>query len=251
MANNNTKSVGAALPAGSPPVQPAGGSVPAASAGNGSNPAGNSGSGSITVIAPSSGQVPPAATLPGSGFRKEIAAVVAGIEKQFLDSTTLVVNGQSATKSSLLASFGNVESLYASVDTVAQQLKSQRLALKAVLPAAHQLLVGLKAALIGIFGRGNPVLESFGFSGKPRQLTAEQKLARKEKAKATRVQRGTSGKRQKAQNKFTGTVQIQTSVSGLPTAGGNTPAAGGNTSAPAPAVGGSPASGPATDASKS
>jgi hypothetical protein len=130
-----------------------------------------------------------------------------------------------------------VLSLFATVDTVAQQLKSQRLALTAALPAAHQLLAGLKAVLVGIFGKGNPALEAFGFSGvAPRQLTPEQKVARKVKAAATRKQRGTSGKRQKAQNKFTGTVQVQTTLSGTPAASGNAPATSGSAGAPTSAA---------------
>ena len=222
------------------------------SAGSSSNPVSTTGSGSVNLIAPSSGQVPPATTVPGSGFRKEITSVVAGIGTQLLDDTTLVVNGQTVTKASLLTSFGNVLSLFATVDTVAQQLKSQRLALKAVLPAAHQLLAGLKAVLVGIFGKGNPALEAFGFSGiAPRQLTPEQKVARTVKAAATRKQRGTSGKRQKAQNKFTGTVVVQTTLSGTPAASGNAPATSSSTAGASttPAVSGTPAPAPGSSGS--
>jgi hypothetical protein len=215
------------------------------SAGSSSSPVSTTGSGSVNVTVPSLGQVPAATTVPGSGFRNEITAVVAGIGTQLLDDTTLVVNGQTVTKASLLTSFGNVLSLYATVDAVVQQLKSERLTLEAALPAAHQLYVGLKAVLIGTFGKGNPALVAFGFSGKPRQLTAEQKVVRTAKANATRVQRGTSGERQKAQNKFTGTVQVQTTVSGTQAAGGNAPATSSSTAgASTPAVSGTPAPAP-------
>jgi hypothetical protein len=206
----------------------AGVSPSGSSAGSSSSPVSTTGSGSITVNAPQLGQVPAPKTKPGSGFRNEITAVVAGISSQLLDDTTLVVNGQTVTQSSLLTSFGNVLSLYGAVAAADQQLKSQRLALEAALPAAHQLYTGLKAALVGVFGKGNPALVAFGFGPKPRALTVEQKVAATTKAKATRKQRGTQGKVQKAQNTFTGTVAVQTSVSGTSAAGGNAPATSGS-----------------------
>ncbi|MHB8420552.1 MAG: hypothetical protein ACYDCL_20960 [Myxococcales bacterium] len=195
---------------------------------------------------------------PSKAFRKELTAVANGVGTQLPSTTTINVNGQPQSQSSILAALQAVLALYGNVDAAVQSAKSNRLTLEAALPAAHQYLVALKAALVGLFGKGNPVLEAFGFSAsKPRQLTSEQKTARAAKAAATRALRGTGGKRQKAQKTFTGTVQVQTTLSGNQAGAGNSPATGSSTtganSTPAasgtPSVAGAPASGSGTPSS--
>ncbi|MHB8418775.1 MAG: hypothetical protein ACYDCL_11915 [Myxococcales bacterium] len=234
MANNsNTKPSGAVVPAGSPPLS-SGGSVSAGSAGTGSNPSGNAGSGGAPSAGTTPVVIPGSGTKAKSGFRTEVTQVTTGFGTAFPDGSSLVVSGAPTTKSQILDALVALLGLYAAVDTAAATAKSQRQALKAALPAGRQYLIALKAALVAFFGKGNPALVAFGFSGKQRrQLTSEQKLARKEKAANTRKLRGTLGSVQKQDVKFKGDVQVQ--VSSGPSASSGTP---GNNGANAPAAAG-------------
>ncbi len=203
-----------------------GGSI-AGAAGSGSNAAGGG-----SQSTPPSGAIP-ATVVPKYDFRGEVTTLVDAIGKKIPGAPTFVVAGQSITKQGLEDFLNGILALFEEVDTGAQALKQRRLALQAALPGAHQFVVNLKAVLVGLFGKGNPVLESFGIAPKRRQLTTEQKLARQEKAKLTREQRGTGGKRQLALKKFTGQVVVQTAVapSGATIVGPTAPAAGGDTGA--------------------
>ncbi len=166
---------------------------------------------------------------------------------QIPDGSTVLVTGTPVSKQNLIAQFVAFLALFADVDTAAQALQNQRQALTAATPSARLLLAHVKAALVALFGKGNPALVAFGFSGtKPKQLTAAEKTARVAKAKATRDLRGTGGKRQKAGVKFTGQVEVQTHVSGTPAAGGNTPAA-----STSPGAAGAPAGASTTPAGAS
>ncbi len=191
-------------------------------AGVGSTSGGSSaGGGSAPGATPPAGNLPPATTQPRHGFRSEVATIVAALVNIPAGSTVMVA-GQSLTKTGILAVYQPLLDLFAEIDAGVQSLKSQRLALQAALPAAHQFTVNLRAGLVALFGKGNPVLESFGFSGtKPHKLTVEQKTARKAKAAETRALRGTGGKRQKAAVKYTGQIEVQTVKSGAPAAGGS------------------------------
>ena len=208
------------------------GSTPsAASAGASSNTGGSSAGGGTFGGIPPAGASP--LVKPQKTFRKEVTALASGFGSQFPDGSAMVVNGQSMDKSSIVAALQALMVLFGNVDASVQSVKSNRLALEAALPVAHQFAMGLKAALVAFFGRGNPVLEAFGFNlAKPHQLTVEQKTARKAKAAETRKLRGTGGKRQKAAVKFTGKVQVQTTVSGSETSGGNTSPTGSGTAGP-------------------
>lgn len=246
MANSNTKTQ-AVL--GSPTAVAAG-SVPAVSAGNGSNSSGNAGSGGTST---SPAPIPGAGTTAKRGLRTELTQVVSGIGSQFPDDgTSITVNGVSTSKQQLLSTLAALLGLFANVDSAATTLKSQRAALKAASVGGRQLLASIKAELVALFGKGNPALVAFGFSGtQPKPLTAEQKLARKVKAAATRALRGTGGKRQKATKTFTGTVSVQTSVSGTGAASGNAPATSSNTAGVSntPAASGSTAPAPGSTGS--
>jgi len=248
MVNSNKKSLPVKTAAGSPTTVVAG-SVPTNILGNSSNTSGNAGSGGASS---SPTPIPGAGTTAKRGFRTELTQVVAGIGTQFPDGSSIVVNGVVWSKQQLLSALAVLLALFANIDAGASTLKSQRLALKAASPDGRKLLSNIKTALVAFFGKGNPALVAFGFSGtKPRQLTAEQKLASKEKAAATRALRGTGGKRQKAAKTFTGTVQVQTTLSGTQAASGNAPATSSSTAGASstPAVSGTPAPAPGSTGS--
>ncbi len=202
---------------------------------------GTAGSGGGSTSTSSPGNIAGSGTKAKTGLRTEITTLVNGFGTQFPDpSSTLTVSGQATTVSDLLTALAAALGFFAAVDTAVQALKTQRQALTAEQPAARNLVASIKAALIATFGKGNPVLAAFGFSAvKPRVLTVAQKLAKSEKAKATRTLRGTQGPREKLKTQFVGTVQIQTSLSGNQTAGSNAPAAGSNSAGPSTTASGS------------
>ena len=216
------------------------------------------GSGGTATAAPSQGVIPGASAAAKRSPRTEITEIVQGLGTQFpTGNETLQVKGQQVPVSSLITSLVAVLGLFASTDSSRQALKSALLALNAAIPGARVQIADIKVALVALFGRGNPILENFGLNVSPRrQLTAEQKAAANAKAKATRGLRGTQGKRQKADVKFLGTVDVQTSLSGASAASGNAPATGTNpstagapTGAP-PAGSGNPAAGSGSGSSQ-
>jgi len=213
------------------------------SAGASSNTGGSTAGGGNFGGIPSAGASP--LVKPRKGFRKEVTLLASGFGFSFPDGSSLSVNGQSMDKSSILAALQAALVLYGNLDAAVQQAKSSRVALEAALPVIHQFVVALKGGLVCIYGKGNPALEAYGFNlVKPRQLTVEQKTARKEKAKRTRALRGTGGKRQKQAVVFTGQIEVQAHVAGTEVAGGSlagaqgSPAGSGNAGS-----GGTPSSG--------
>ncbi len=211
----------------------------AASAGAGSNPSSNSaGGGGAAASTSAPGAIPVVGGKVGRGFRAEVTQIASGIGSQFPDpNSPILVKGQSMTRDQLLTALAAVAALYAAVDSTRQQLKSSLLALEAGLPDARELIAAVKVALVGIFGRGNPVLENFGIRPyKARKLTGKKIVAKQAKSSATREKRGTLGARQKADVKFVGQVQVQTNLSGPAASGDTAPTAGtGSSSAGAPA----------------
>ncbi|MHB8418212.1 MAG: hypothetical protein ACYDCL_09055 [Myxococcales bacterium] len=207
-------------------------SGPIAGAGSSTTGSGTAGGGIASIGAPPAGTLPPATAKVRSGFRKELTTLVSGLQTGLPSpATDVLVSGQQTPASSLISAIQALLALYGAVDANVQTLKSSRLALQAALPGGRQLVTAIKAGLVALFGKGNPALEAFGFSGKkPRQLTVEEKTASKAKRKATRELRNTQGSRQKARVKFTGSVDVQANLAEAP-AGGSTPAAGGNTGA--------------------
>jgi len=235
--NNNKKAPAATIAAAGNTLAAASNSVGTAA-----------GSGGIEAQASTSGVIPGSAPTAKSGPRTEITQIVHGLGTQFPSGTeTLLVKGQATPVSGLITTLAAVLGLYASVDGARQSLKSAQLALNAALPGGRSLIAAIKVALVALFGKGNPVLQSFGINVAPRRkLTSEQLTARTAKAAETRAQRGTQGKRQKAAVKFLGTVAVQTSLSGNQAAGGNATPTGTNPSPAGAPTGASPTSGNTT-----
>ena len=214
-------------------------------AGAGSNTSGGSSTGGGSTAAGTSapGAIPAAGGKLNRGFRSEITQLANGIGTQLPDpSTVLQVKGQSLTRTDLLNALAALAALFADVDGSRQQLKSKQQALAAGLPEGREFVAALKAALVGLFGRGNPVLENFGIHPrKARKLTGAQITEKRAKSNATRELRGTLGARQKQGVKFKGQVEVQTKLSGTEASGGNASPAAGNSGAPP--AGGNAASG--------
>ncbi len=227
MAKNTNNNAGAPAAAGAnltPPSAPLTGvSLPtAAGGGNTGNPGGGAVTGGTLF-----GAVPAQAIQPDHAFRAEIEQIDDAIVKFIPDGTVIPCGGQSPTKAQVLAQLQPTLDLFDAVDAQVKAAKLARQNLKDALPAAHQLVKSLKAAILNLLGPGSPELAEFGIkTGKKKQLTVEEKFLRAQAASKTRKVRGTLGSRQKQDVKFQGTLEAQVTekVPGIE-GGGNAPPA--------------------------
>ena len=130
----------------------------------------------------------------------KVAVIIDGLQTKLPSGFTgpLVINGQSTTVKQILATLTAFSALVkAEADAktqfhqTAQQVIAQR-------PQIRELLAGLGDWLRLQFGKGNPVLASFGVSsGKRKAATVATKSGAIEQTKATRQARHTLGKKQK------------------------------------------------------
>jgi hypothetical protein len=108
-----------------------------------------------------------------------------------------------------------------------------RMQLKNASAANHRLYTQLKDAVIAFLGRGSPMLAQFGIKarGSRRALTAEQKVLRAARARATRAARHTMGSKQRAAVKSDGKLSLSVQTVG---ASNPTPAPVASTTTPTP-----------------
>ena len=201
-----------------------GANAPAVTA-TGSNAGGGfAGGGTVSSGGILSRVFPVAAAKPdGSKFRIVVEKIDSAILKLIPDGSSISLGGQSLTKAQILGELQPTLDLFSAVDAQVKAIQKARLDLAAALPATHQFVKSLEAAIVNALGPGNPELDSFGIkTGKKRPLTAEQKFLREQKAAKTRLIRGTLGKRQKQDVKFKGELQAQSVEStGTQSGGGN------------------------------
>ena len=127
------------------------------------------------------------------------------LETALPDGDLIRVNGTVRQKADVLAELQAVLMQYAAVDDAAAIAQANRARLRDALPAARLLLAHLKDAMIGVVGRDSPELGKFGLEARAvRKLTVKQKALAAEKARRTRVLRGTKGSRQKAAIRYVG-----------------------------------------------
>jgi len=158
-----------------------------------------------------------------SRFRAVVEKIDGAILKLIPDGSSISLGGQSLTKAQILGELQPTLDRYSAIDALVKATQKARLDLRANLPATHQFVKSLEAALVNALGPGNPELDAFGIkTGKYRPLSAEKKFLRAQKAAKTRVLRGTLGKRQKQALKFQGELKAQSVEStGAQSGGGN------------------------------
>jgi hypothetical protein len=127
------------------------------------------------------------------------AQVILGINKDLLTMSNLPLGGQTYSPSSLAA---RIQSRIDAANAVIAAKANWQSAVKAyaAIDASTTVIVReLRGIVIGTFGPDSPKLSDFGFTPTVRKpLTSEQKAAKAAKAKATRLARGTTSKKQKA-----------------------------------------------------
>jgi len=120
-----------------------------------------------------------------------------GLEKQLGKSATVVLKGDKHKVSEILAILQErldasepVEKVKLAWITAAQ--KERR-----VLEGSNELVADLIQYIKAVHGASPEALAEFGIVPKPRRLTAQERLETVQKAEATRVARGTMGRRQR------------------------------------------------------
>jgi hypothetical protein len=159
---------------------------------------GATGAGSVTGVS-NPGLSPAGVVSPPSGLEVKIAKRLGGLENYLPADTSLVINGQAFTVSSLIQSLQAMDGLFTALDTAEQQSKTAitqaRQAVNAELPAIEALVTGLDNTLRGYFGKGNPILANFGIATGARKKPSSVTLAgAAATAKLTREARNTMGK---------------------------------------------------------
>jgi hypothetical protein len=114
------------------------------------------------------------------------------------------VEGVTYTVADLLAKLGALVAILDAASDAEVEWQKALLAREAVLPEVVKLVSGTRKFLKSHLGARNPALLAYGIEPEkaPAPPTAEQKVARVQKAKATRAARHTMGPKQKA--KITG-----------------------------------------------
>jgi len=186
------------------------------------NTGSESGSASSVVGAGSAGTAPVKAL---TGFRLKLQQMLAGAQAVIPDGTSITTAGGVLTKAQVVKKLTDELSEFQAIDAGLTALGMARVQLRDDLPKMHSFYTELKDALSVQFGRGSPLLAQFGLKPRqvPRRLTPEQRVARAEKARQTRLLRHTGGVRQKAAVQYQGTVKVSTALA--PTPAANSPAA--------------------------
>ena len=166
-------------------------------------------------------------------FEKELQGLLVGVTKYLPPSATLVVEKGQVTAAQLASRLDGYLQTFADVRDKKEQARQQIGALQQQLPESHAFSMGLKAALVGFFGPGNPELSQFGISAGPRRpLTSEEKAVAHAKALNTRKVRNTLGRRQRLALGAANPTVVVLGADGKPISGSDEAAA----PVPAPAV---------------
>jgi hypothetical protein len=155
-----------------------------------------------------------------SGTRLKLQQMLAGVQAAIPDGSSLIVPGGSLSKAEIVKRLTDGSSEYEAVDAGVAALGQVRFTLGADIPGLKGFLAELKNALKAQFGSRSPMLAQFGLSPQKvrKQLTPEQRVARAEKARQTRLLRHTGGVQQKAAVKYQGQVVVATQALPAPEA---------------------------------
>ncbi len=181
-----------------------------------------------------------------SGDEQRLLTIQQGIQAAIPAKSAVMVGGQSFTQAQLLAQVGQLLSPFQPVRDAKKALATAVATKKQNQPAVNSFLAEFRAAMISLFGRGNPTLADFGIQPtKAKTTTAASKVVKAAKALATRKILGTKGSVQKAEvlaeARGTAVVVSPAGVILPPAGAGESPAPASAAAAPAGPV--SPAAG--------
>lgn len=149
------------------------------------------------------------------GLELKLDDALSGVQQQLVAGSTLQINGAAMTQAQLVTQLSGYLAPFTAAanekTAYAQAIKAR----KAVEPPAREFLIQLKAALVALLGRGNPLLEKFGMLAKlPSKPSVQTALLAAAKRKLTRAKRGTLGKKQKAAIVLLGTPSVSVGAEG-------------------------------------
>jgi hypothetical protein len=162
--------------------------------------------------------------------------VIVGIKKDLQSVSSLPLGNSTYTMASLEALIQSRIDAANAVANARAQWVSASAKYDALNSQVTPVVRGLRQYVVNAYGQDSPILADFGFTPVTRRkLTADEQVARNEKALATRKARGTTGKREKAKIKgtVTPTAPATPPTAPLPTAA---PPAAPAAVTPAPAV---------------
>ncbi len=170
-----------------------------------------------------------------SGLRATLQALETGFATVIPKDSVLPSVGGGYAQATVVAELNGWLALYQGVESAKAATVTAQAALHTAVPTARSTAQLLKDALVGYFGRGNPMLVKFGIAArKPlAKKTAAQVVVSAAKAKRTRTLRGTTSKKAKAAQRFQGTLVAQAPVEAQ---SASATATGANTPSTAPAA---------------
>ncbi len=169
------------------------------------------------AAAPSPGSTGGGGTVPGGipvtglkGLRAALSAMAQGWGSALPAGLVLPSNTGGYNQATILSQLNGWLALYQAADTARRSLAGTLAQLQAQEPAIRAELAQLKVALKAFFGTGSPELAQFGLKpSKPKAKLSGEKLAiRAARSQQTRDIRGTRGKKQKADLKSTGPLEV-------------------------------------------
>jgi hypothetical protein len=157
--------------------------------------------------------------------------VILGINKDLQTMSSILLGGQTFSSSSLAARIQSRIDAWNAVVTAKANWQNAAKTYDAIDATTTVIVRELRNLVIGAFGADSPKLADFGFAPTTRApLTSEEKAVKAAKARATRLARGTTSKKQKA------TIHgvLPTAAPAAPTAPATAPVASSPAPAPAP-----------------
>ena len=146
----------------------------------------------------------------GINVEQFLEATHKGIQQNMGDTETMMIEGHALAKPAVLLLIESKLQLYGDVRTARQVVDDKVNVREAGEADAQKLAASIDAGIGATWGADPIVKAKYGvpMPAAPRQLTAAEKFKRTQKAKATRIMRGTMGKRQKAGVKAKGDVTV-------------------------------------------
>jgi hypothetical protein len=137
-----------------------------------------------------------------SGFETSLQKLLQGVENVLPDGWATPAN-----KADMEAQINGWLSTYADVSAAKQAVNVAMAELKTQIPEARTYYAAVKGVLTGFFHATSPLLADFGFKPKKAPvISAAKKAEAAVKGNETRKIRGTLGKKEKLDLKFTGTI---------------------------------------------
>jgi hypothetical protein len=133
--------------------------------------------------------------------KAQIQGAIAGINQHLSGSTSLPLGGTAMTPQALVQILQSCLAAIATTASATAQFHAATLAEKQLVAQVRALLLNLKSYVENLYGKASPTLSDFGIVRAPTKPTVKVKAQAVDLQLATRVKRGTLGKRQKAKVK--------------------------------------------------